>query len=122
MAKVFVIHQPAVRDRITGRFRPQHDLTPALEYGEVVNVLPAGAIPQDMTALYCDVFAVLDEHGFSPDDYVLALGDPAAIAVGVIVATEILHSSNQLHMQLLKWDRRMASYVVVRIPITSEAI
>lgn len=110
MPKVFVIHQPAVRDHHTGRMRPQHDLSPALQYGEVVDVLPPGSISQDIGVLKTQIMEILLTEGCCRDDYLLAMGDPVAIVVGAFAMAAF---SDRL--RLLKWDRRMRRYVASEI-------
>jgi 3-dehydroquinate synthetase len=108
--KVFVIHQPAVRDRYTGQMRPQHDLSPALQYGEVVDVLPPGSISQDIKVLKTQIMEKLLSEGCCRDDYLLALGDPVAIVLGAFAMAAFSD-----RIRVLKWDRRMRRYVVSEI-------
>lgn len=110
MSKVFVIHQPAVRDRFTGHMRPQHDLSPALRFGEVVDVLPPGSISQDIRVLKKQIMERLLDEGCCRDDYLLAIGDPVAIVVGAFAMAAFSD-----RIRLLKWDRRMRGYVVSEI-------
>lgn len=110
MPKVFVIHQPAVRDHHTGRMRPQHDLSPALRFGEVVDVLPPGSISQDIGVLKTQIMETLLTEGCCRDDYLLAIGDPVAIVVGAFAMAAFSD-----RIQLLKWDRRMRGYVVCTV-------
>jgi hypothetical protein len=114
MSKVFAIHQPAVRDRHTGEMRPQFDLSPALRYGEVVDVLPPGSVTQDYNKMAEEVRRRLTEEDYGEGDYILALGDPVAIVVGAFVAVALTPHSPTIH--LLKWDRRMQGYVACNIP------
>lgn len=110
MSKVFVIHQPAVRDRFTNQMRPQHDLSPALRFGEVVDVLPPGSISQDISVLKTQIVAKLIDEGCCRDDYLLAIGDPVAIVIGAFAMSAFSDK-----IRLLKWDRRMRGYVVSEI-------
>jgi 3-dehydroquinate synthetase len=110
MSKVFVIHQPAVKDRFTGRMRPQHDLSPALRFGEIVDVLPPGSISQDIRNLKTQIMERLLDEGCCRDDYLLAIGDPVAIVIGAFAMAAFSD-----RIRLLKWDRRMRGYVVSEI-------
>jgi 3-dehydroquinate synthetase len=110
MSKVFVIHQPAVRDRFTNQMRPQHDLSPALRFGEVVDVLPPGSISQDINVLKKQIVNKLFEEDCCGEDYLLALGDPVAIVVGAFAMAAFMDK-----IKILKWDRRMRGYVVSEI-------
>jgi hypothetical protein len=118
MSKVFVIHQPAVRDRHTGEMRPQFDLSPALRFGEVVDVLPPGSVTQDYGLLRGDIRRRLLAEGFDASkDHILALGDPVAMALGVLVAAQLVsEAGGPFEISLLKWDRRSYSYVACRLP------
>lgn len=110
MSKVFVIHQSAVRDRFTGSMRPQHDLSPALRFGEVVDVLPPGSISQDIRVLKAQIMDKLLDEGCCRDDYLLAIGDPVAIVLGAFAMAAFSD-----RIRLLKWDRRMRGYVALEI-------
>jgi hypothetical protein len=50
---------------------------------------------------------------FSDDDYLLAAGDPSAIAVAGAVAAE----ANRGRFKLLKWDKSNKGYIRVDINI-----
>ena len=117
MTRVFVLHQPVRRDPTTGELRPYHDLSAALQYGRVVNVIPPGPASCDHQTISDDIYERLLDEEINPDDYILALGDPAVIAIGSIVAADILARNGAQYLQLLKWDRRMGGYVVCQIPI-----
>lgn len=118
MSKVFVIHQPAVRDRHTGEMRPQFDLSPALRFGQVVDVLPPGSVTQDYKQLAVEIRRRLQEEDFSPDDFILALGDPVAMVLGAMVASQLLPAkSRSASLKLLKWDRKMGGYVACCLPM-----
>jgi hypothetical protein len=117
MNKVFVLHQPAVRDRETGAFRPQFDLSPALAYGRIVEVLPPGAF-LDTFIMAEKAKRVLEREGFDGEDYILALGDPVAIAIGVLAAAKCLRGKAE-HIHLLRWDRRNGAYTPCDIEILS---
>lgn len=112
MPKVFVVHQPAVRDRFTSNMRPQHDLSPALRYGQIIDVLPPGSISQDTTVLTSQIEERFREENFREGDYIIAMGDPVAIVAGALVAARMVST-----VRLLKWDRRMRGYLPCTINI-----
>lgn len=112
MPKVFVIHQPAVRDHFTSNMRPQHDLSPALRYGQIIDVLPPGSITQDTNVLTSQIEKRFKEENFSEGDFIIAMGDPIAIVAGALVAARMSAT-----VRLLKWDRRMQGYLPCEINV-----
>ena len=52
-------------------------------------------------------------RGFGNEDYVLPIGDPAAIAIACMVASEV----NKGLVKLLKWDRQEMKYYPVQIDL-----
>ena len=49
--------------------------------------------------------------GFSDDDYLLAVGDPAIIGIAFTIAS----NQNDGHVNLLKWDKFEKMYYLVKI-------
>lgn len=103
MSRVFVVQRPVVRDKHSQEWLTKYDLRPAEQYGELVDVLPIDPfIPVD------EMVSKASEslRDFDPDeDYLLAIGDPIAIAAVSIVAAE--YSGR---VSILKWDKRRQSY------------
>ena len=50
---------------------------------------------------------------FSDDDYLLLIGDPAAIGIATSIASE----NNRGRYRLLKWDRQEAEYFDINIDL-----
>lgn len=94
---------------------PVHDLAPAERYGELVFLVPNGPVMVAATPM----MRVIREkmRGFTDDDYVVALGDPAAIAAAVMVAGKYNHG----RVRLLRWDRKMGDYMVLQLDINERA-
>lgn len=111
--RVFVVQQPAFYDRDARKFVPKYDLTPATQHGALVVMLGPGNIFKDRMVQALkqlrDVLAT-----FTEADFLLAVGDPVAIAAAVLIAGERTGGK----VQLLKWDRISSAYeafpVVVR--------
>lgn len=91
---------------------PKKNMLPALDYGDLEHILSAldqiGLTPGPWvrkieTAL----------HDFTTNDYILAVGDPAAIGVACAVASQMTGGN----FQMLKWDRQERRYFPVRIDI-----
>ncbi len=55
-------------------------------------------------------------QGFSDKDYILPIGDPAAIAIACMVAAE----NNLGRVKLLKWDRQEARYYPIQVNLHPE--
>lgn len=105
MSKVFVVQLPRRRNPRTGEWE-EYDISVASVYGMLQQPLfdrkgaefttaPAVAKLKSELKDYCD------------DDSVLALGDPAAIAVTAVVAAEM----NRGKFSILRWDGRTRQYV-----------
>lgn len=114
-SKVYVIQRPAVRDRRTGEWYAKFDLSPAEAYGRLVDVLPIGE------AGYWDVDSVVARAEqvlarFDPErDYLLAAGDPVAIAAVSMVASRVADGRG---VRILKWDKRDMSYLPYLIQVS----
>lgn len=107
MSKVFLVQNPSFRDQATGEWSPKYDVSAAKAFGEVVELLPPGNLPADLRPALRTMRSKL--NGSDPfktfDDYLLALGDPVAIALAVAVLMETRN-----RFSILKWDRRGKCY------------
>ena len=104
-ARVFVVQQPSVFDRQKGHFVPKYDLSPATKYGRLVFLIGPGNIYRDrLQQAQKQIQEVM--HDYSAADYILAVGDPVAIALAVIAASQKTGGV----VNLLKWDRLNTSY------------
>jgi hypothetical protein len=105
MSRVFVVQQPSVFDRHARKFVPKYDLAPAAAHGKLVYILGPGNIFKDrMEQATRQIAKVLAT--FSADDFMLAVGDPVAIAAAVLIAGQRTGGT----IQLLKWDRIANAY------------
>lgn len=83
----------------------KYDLSAAREFGELTECLPPGNIPRELSATAARLRRALAD--FDPaQDYLLAIGDPIAIAMAVLVADRAGGS-----VRVLKWDRRQERYL-----------
>ena len=91
---------------------PGRNLTPAYKYGSLELLLGAKTNLMLGTA---NVVRELRKHlnDFNDDDYLLLMGDPAAI--GLVCALASQH--NQGSFKVLKWDRQESMYYPVSIDI-----
>ncbi len=109
MSRVFVVHQPTGRDRVTGDIKPTMDLSPAAEYGPLIFVLRDWANPHaDFQTLADEVQRVLEVEGFGPEDWLLLVGNPCLI--GLVAAEAALQTG---WLRALQWDRAGARYLPV---------
>lgn len=104
-SRVFVVQQPATYDRDARTFIPKYDLQPASRHGKLVFLLKPGNVFRDRLD---EARKTLSEKlaNFSKSDYLLAVGDPVAIAAAVLIAGERTGGV----VNLLKWDRMRRSY------------
>jgi hypothetical protein len=90
-----------------GALVPKFSLHKAEEFGDLQVLLPYGNVmlsPQPMIARLRKAL----QH-FSDEDYILAVGDPAAIGATVGIAA----NNNGGKVSLLRWDRRSNNYIEV---------
>ena len=111
--KVFVVQRPAYFDRVRRGWVNKYDITPAEAHGEIVFLLRPGNIYRDKldNAIRC-----LEEElrDYGPEDHILAIGDPVAIAATVMVAAR----QNNGRVSLLKFDRQADKYDAYEIDIS----
>jgi len=88
---------------------PRKNLLPAAKYGELKVVLPQGNICFSTGEVVHRCRKELSR--FNDKDYLLLIGDPIAIAIATVVASE----TNQGKVKFLKWDRQEQIYYPVEI-------
>jgi hypothetical protein len=94
---------------------PNHDLAPAMKYGEMKVLLP----PHTQIAFSTAPTIRSLRHklrNFSDDDFLLLAGDPVAIGLACSIAVFF----NSGRYTALKWDRRERMYIPVKIDITQK--
>jgi len=111
MAKVFITQEPSRRDPVSGQMVPMMDFRKVLPYGEPIVCLASGRVTLSPAPMVRTLTEVL--KGFCDDDYLVAAGDPSAIAVAGAIAAR----NNQGRMKMLKWDRESHQYIKVQIEI-----
>ncbi|HEY6020831.1 MAG TPA: hypothetical protein VIY48_13315 [Candidatus Paceibacterota bacterium] len=112
MPKVFITQLPHKRDPVTKALVPSINITPATEHGELVFMMPPQASFHATGDLVAQMKKHLKEYDFEAGDSIVALGDPAIIAV----AFGILGKYNN-KFNVLKWDRNLGRYVVAKVVI-----
>ena len=87
------------------------NLLPAAKYGEIQVLLPPGNVAFSAYPSIKRLQSGL--KSFGDNDYLLLMGDPAAIAMAGAVAAD----SNRGKMKLLKWDRQEMTYYVIDVDL-----
>ena len=87
------------------------NLLPAAKFGDIKILLPAGQVAYSPAPTVRRLREKLSH--FSDNDYLLLMGDPAAIAIAGAVACE----RNNGKMRLLKWDRQERQYFPIDVDI-----
>lgn len=104
-SRVFLTQRPSFRDPVSGEWRDKYDLRPAERFGRLVAVLPVGNIPRDVGQSVRMMEDALRDFG--PSDHVLAMGDPVAIALCMLV---LARRTGGRPISMLKWDRVAGEY------------
>jgi len=106
-SRVFVVQQPAYFSREKREFVAKYDLSPASIHGKLIYLLGPGNIfknrIEQATRQIRDVMA---QHDFAEDDFILAIGDPVAIAAAAMIAGNRTNG----RIRILKWDRITNGY------------
>jgi hypothetical protein len=104
MATVYVVQE-----------MPNHDLAPAMKFGEMKVLLPSYTQIAFSTAPTIRSLRI-KLRNFSDADYLLLAGDPVAIGLACSVAAFF----NNGRYTALKWDRRERMYIPVKIDVTQK--
>ena len=102
MANVYIVQE-----------MPNHDLAPAMKFGNMKVLLPSYTQIAFSTAPTVRSLRTKLRH-FTDDDYLLLTGDPVAIGLASAIAAFF----NNGRFTALKWDRRERMYIPVKIDIT----
>ena len=113
--RVFVVNQPMRRDPATNAWVNAMDLGAAREHGELIFMLPAGRLPADANAIVRAVRRSM--ASFRPEDYLLLVGDPRAIAIAAAVAADLTDGS----LNLLNWRRSQLCYEASIVDVYADA-
>lgn len=116
MPRVFLVQNPSRRDD-SGEWIPKYDLRAAEAFGEIVELLPPGPDWRDADQIAeCMERHLIGPYGYQPSDYILALGDPIAISIAMMLALKNAGG----FVAALKHERREKCYfpIEIRIPLT----
>src|SRR5512147_1853638 len=106
MAKVYITQVPHKKDVSTGAFVPAINITPAGEHGELVVMMPPRAAFHATSDLVKQMRDHLKNYDYEAGDSLVALGDPAIIAVACAILGK-MHGK----FIVLKWDRNVGRYL-----------
>ena len=101
MAKVYIVQE-----------NPNVNVIGAGRFGDLIPLLPPG---RQITLSSAPVVKLLKNKlkNFNDKDFLLAMGDPVAIAIASMVASDI----NNGKVNMLKWDRENQCYYNVPIDL-----
>ena len=92
---------------------PNHDISPAMRFGDIKILLPSNFQIAFSTA---PAVRMLRRKLalFNKEDFLLLTGDPAAIGLACAVVAYL----NMGKYSVLKWDRREKLYIPIHIDVT----
>lgn len=90
----------------------KHNLLPAQAFGELVFLLPPG---QQISFSPGPIVIKMERHlrTFNDNDFLLLIGDPAAMACAGALAAK----HNNGAFKLLKWDKREMKYYPIQVNV-----
>jgi hypothetical protein len=111
ISRVFLPQVVMRYSEAAGKPIPLFDFSAAEQFGQIVPILDDSDNPLFLTRLMPKIKKSLAD--FSPNDYFLAVGDPAVMSVcaGIIMR-------RQASIKLLKWNRRLTVYTPMEINLT----
>lgn len=109
-ARVFVVNE-TLRRSDNGQLERAQDLSPALAFGQLRHLLPAGQPPTDPAIMVDTIDRGLKD--FTVDDFLLLVGHPAAIGIAVALA----HRRTEGPVRILRWSARDRRYQEMLLPL-----
>lgn len=110
--KVFITQVPHRRDPETRAFVPSVNIAPASEHGELVVMMPPRAAFHATADLVRQMKEHLKDYDHEAGDCLVAMGDPAVIAVACAILGR-MHG----RFTVLKWDRNVGRYLPSHISV-----
>jgi hypothetical protein len=115
--RVFITQQPAVFDHTRKRFlpHPDFDFTDAKRFGRLIYLLGPGRIYKDRVP---HALAQMDRTlaTFTRSDFLIPVGDPVAVALGTMLASERADGC----LTILKFLPRAGIYEPYKLEIEKE--
>jgi len=112
MAKIYVTQIPHRKDPTTGAFVPTINIAPAVEHGEVIIMMPPRASFHATSDLVKQLTEHLKDYDYEAGDSLVALGDPAVIAVACAILGKL-----KSKFTILKWDKNVGRYLPAHIVV-----
>lgn len=110
--KVYITQIPHRRDPETRAFVPSVNIAPAAEHGELVVMMPPMASFFATGDLVKQMREHLQNYDHDAGDCVVAMGDPAVIAVVFAILGREFGK-----FKVLKWDRNVSRYLPTHIQV-----
>lgn len=110
--KVYITQVPHRRDPETRAFVPSVNIAPAAEHGELVVMMPPRAAFHATSDLVKQLREHLQNYDYEAGDSLVAMGDPAVIAVACAILGKY-----QGRFTVLKWDRNVGRYLPSHIQV-----
>ena len=108
---VYIVQEPARRNRETGDWEPSFDLTPAAAYGNLEILLPPG--PQMLSPKPAVDRMRHALRNFNDDDHLLGVGRPVAMMAAAVLAAKV----NRFKYKVLEWDKRTGQYISISVDV-----
>ena len=109
---VYITQVPHRRDKETGAFVPTVNLSPAGEHGNLKIMMPPQAAFFATGDLVKQIREHLQHYSIENGDSIVALGDPAVIAVAFAIL-----GKDKGKFTVLKWDRTSGRYLPSRVVV-----
>jgi hypothetical protein len=112
MSIVYIPQEIRKMNPRTKQFEAVHDLSPAIAFGKPkVLCSPTMSFSLDPTEMVRSMREGLRD--FNDEDYLLAVGDPAAIAIASMLAAAM----NNGRVKMLRWDRLVRQYLELQLDV-----
>ena len=110
--KVYITQIPHRRDPETRAFVPSINIAPAAEHGELIVMMPPRASFFATSDLVKQMKEHLQNYDYEAGDCLVAMGDPAVIAVACAILGKTMG-----RFTVLKWDPNVSRYLPTHIQV-----
>lgn len=108
---VYVVQCQHRFDKDLQKLVPVYDLSPAKEYGDLVELLGRGASPFGPESVLKQLHRMLQHYG--PEDYLLLIGNPVLIGWAVAIAAHYCTGK----VTCLQWSGKEKAYLPIEAKI-----
>lgn len=113
MSKVYVVQEPPQQRNAEGFMESRIDLSPAMAFGDIHYVLEWSDFHRQSIDKIVELLRVRMQS-FEPDDYLVMMGNPTAMAVAILLAAKRAD-----HLRLLYWNRVESVYELITLDVDS---